>query len=411
VPARQLHSTAARYAVDRRAPRSDGPQNRSSRRHFRRAAADTPQAGWSVLSQRRMARLEAILFLAREPLASRKLSQYANLADGTEARTLLRRLNEHLDRAQCAFRVEEVAGGFQLATRPKFASWLRRLPHVPRETRLSAPALETLAVVAYRQPVMRAEIEGIRGVNCGEILRQLLERDLIRVSGRGDELGRPYLYSTTRSFLLLFGLRSLDELPRAEIWRGTTAPIAATGGNSGSSAADGRTLESPCDRKVEEESEVTLTKQLDADPAVMIEPAPLAGAGLREPSATPHLRARRGAKKEEEEEEETFDEDEDNDEDDDDSFDDEDDDFDEEDAEDLDEESDEESEEESEEDEDEEWEEIDEEEDWDEEEEEEEEEEEGDEEEDEWDDEDWDDDEDDWDDEEEEEEEEEEGEV
>ncbi|MCA9153003.1 MAG: SMC-Scp complex subunit ScpB, partial [Planctomycetales bacterium] len=143
----------------------------------------------------KLARIQAILFLAREPLSSRKLSQHANLADGTEARTLVRRLNERLDQFGRAFRVQEVAGGFQLTTRRKFAKWLRRLDYVPTEEKLSAPALETLAVVAYRQPVLRAEIEAVRGVGCGEVLSQLMSRDLVRVGGRSDELGRPYLYN------------------------------------------------------------------------------------------------------------------------------------------------------------------------------------------------------------------------
>ena len=164
----------------------------------------------------KLARLLAVLFLANEPLSTRKLSQYANLADGTEARTLVTHLNRQLDEAGRAFRAESVAGGYQLVTRPKFAKWLRRLEHVPNAVRLSAPALETLAVVAYRQPVMRGEVEEIRGVACGEILSQLLARDLIRIGGRSDELGRPYLYNTTRRFLQVFGLRSLEELPRAE---------------------------------------------------------------------------------------------------------------------------------------------------------------------------------------------------
>ncbi len=168
----------------------------------------------------RLLRLESVLFLAREPLNSRKLSQYANLADGTEARTLIRKLNEMYDRSGRAFRVEEVAGGYQLLTRPAFATWLRKLGHVPAEIRLSAPALETLAVIAYRQPVLRADIEAIRGVNCGEILRQLMERDLVRISGRSEELGRPFLYGTTRRFLQTFGLVNLDELPRADRLRG-----------------------------------------------------------------------------------------------------------------------------------------------------------------------------------------------
>jgi segregation and condensation protein B len=167
----------------------------------------------------RLARLEAVLFLANEPLSTRKLARFTSLADGTEARTLIRVLNRLYDASGTAFRVEEVAGGFQLLTRERFAPWLRRLYQTPVETRLSSPALETLAVVAYRQPVLRAEIEAIRGVQSGEILRQLMERDLVRITGRSAELGRPFLYGTTRRFLQTFGLRNLDELPRAEALR------------------------------------------------------------------------------------------------------------------------------------------------------------------------------------------------
>jgi segregation and condensation protein B len=169
-------------------------------------------------------RLEAVLLLAREPLSSRKIAQLAQLEDGTQARTLIRKLNGLLDDSGRSFRVEEVAGGYQLLTRQKFASWLRRLSHVPGETRLSTVALETLSVVAYRQPVLKADIEAIRGVNCGEILRQLMERDLVRIGGRSEELGRPYLYTTTKRFLQQFGLRSLDDLPRAEILRTAAVP-------------------------------------------------------------------------------------------------------------------------------------------------------------------------------------------
>jgi len=166
-----------------------------------------------------LARLEAVLFLAGEPQGSRKLAELAALADGTKARTLVRALNRLYDAEGSAFRVEEVAGGFRLMTRAKFAPWLRRLHQTPVEVRLSTPAMETLAVVAYRQPVLRAEIEAIRGVQCGELLRQLIERDLVRIAGRSEELGRPFLYGTTRRFLEVFGLRHLDELPRSE-WMG-----------------------------------------------------------------------------------------------------------------------------------------------------------------------------------------------
>jgi segregation and condensation protein B len=166
-----------------------------------------------------LCRLEAILFMARGSLTSRKLAQFAGLADGTQARTLVRRLNEFYEPEGSAFRVEEVAGGFRLMTRPCFGPWLRRLHNGASEVRLSTPALETLAVIAYRQPVLRAELESIRGVQCGEMLRQLSDRDLVRIVGRSPELGRPFLYGTTKRFLQAFGLKSLEELPRAETLR------------------------------------------------------------------------------------------------------------------------------------------------------------------------------------------------
>jgi segregation and condensation protein B len=208
--------------------------------------------------QERRTRVEAILFLAREPLSTRKLSQYANLADATEARTLVRQLNDEYDDLGRAFRVEEVAGGYQLMTRPKFAAWLRRLDGVPKELRLSAPALETLAVIAYRQPSGRAEIEAIRGVNCGEILRQLMDRDLVRIAGRGQELGRPYLYATTKRFLQLFGLRALAELPRASELTPSGSPPSPT------NTSNNREPVSPeCS---EEESQVTATIRSELAP-------------------------------------------------------------------------------------------------------------------------------------------------
>lgn len=187
----------------------------------------------------RRSRLEAVLLMAREPLSLRKLAQLANLADGTEARTLITQLQACYDGRGCAFQVEQLAGGYQLLTRPKFAQWLRPFLRADQEIRLSPPALETLAVVAYRQPVLRAEIESIRGVACGELLRQLMDRDLLRIVGRSEELGRPLWYGTTKRFLQTFGLRSLEELPLAselrrrgdsklELGEGATKAHAAT---------------------------------------------------------------------------------------------------------------------------------------------------------------------------------------
>ena len=220
-PSRALGSVASRYrqpAVGR--PGSPSHRNGVWRylwmpeRDRRTAVAKGPTA-----RSERLARLEAVLFLAREPLGSRKLADLASLADGTETRTLVRKLNRIYDLEGCAFRVMEVAGGFQLMSRPKFVPWLRRLCVAPLEVRLSPPVLETLAVVAYRQPVLRADVEAVRGVQCGEILRQLMERGLVRIAGRSEELGRPFLYGTTKQFLQVFGLRHLDELPRPQSGR------------------------------------------------------------------------------------------------------------------------------------------------------------------------------------------------
>ncbi|MCP4094873.1 MAG: SMC-Scp complex subunit ScpB [Planctomycetaceae bacterium] len=162
--------------------------------------------------------------MSRTPLPSRKLSQLAELEDGTQARTMIKDLNQHYDEIGRAFHVKQVAGGYQLRTRPQFADWIGRLEHTPRATRLSAPALETLTVVAYRQPIIKAEIEAVRGVSCGEMLRQLLEKNLIKIAGRSEKLGRPFLYATSKEFLAHFGLNSLADLPRAKQLSGQGLP-------------------------------------------------------------------------------------------------------------------------------------------------------------------------------------------
>lgn len=171
--------------------------------------------------------LESILLIAKEPLSARKLALLAELADPTEARTLARKLNDEYDQNGYSFRIEEIAGGLQLLTRPQFSRWIRRLDIVPPEVLLSQGMLEALSIVAYRQPIQRAEIEAIRGVASDEVLRQLMQRDLVRIAGRLEDLGRPYLYGTTRTFLQVFGLQSLDSLPRAQKIREAEAEIAS----------------------------------------------------------------------------------------------------------------------------------------------------------------------------------------
>ena len=184
----------------------------------------TDEQGAESLGKRDL--VEAILFVTREPISARKLASLAELDDPTEARTLARQLNDLYDSEQFAFRIEEVAGGMQMLTRPQFSPWLRRLELVPAETVLSASMLETLAIIAYRQPVARSEIEAIRGVGSDEALRQLMQRNLVRIEGRSEDLGRAYLYGTTKQFLQLFGLQSLDFLPRAQKIREAEAEIA-----------------------------------------------------------------------------------------------------------------------------------------------------------------------------------------
>ena len=186
-----------------------------------------------------LARLEAALFLAREPLTTRRLAKLARLPDGTRARALLRELRGLQDAAGSAMRVEQIAGGFQLLSRAAFGPWIRRLQDHPTAGRLTKAGLETLAIVAYRQPVTRAEIEAIRGVGSEEMLRQLLERDLVAVGGRAEDLGRPNVYVTSRRFLLAFGLPRLEDLPPIDGFAPAASPEFEPGLDSNLAAESG----------------------------------------------------------------------------------------------------------------------------------------------------------------------------
>jgi segregation and condensation protein B len=185
---------------------------------FLRGDSDSVGRG-ELARDARLAALEAVLFLADEPLTVKRLALVLRLADGTEARRQVRRLQALYEKEGAAFEIVEVAGGFQLLTRPIFYRWLARMPSPPSDLRLSGAALETLTIVSYRQPIMRADVEAVRGVQCGDILRQLMERGLVRIAGRHDSLGRPVLYGTTRRFLQVFGLKSLRDLPAVDAHR------------------------------------------------------------------------------------------------------------------------------------------------------------------------------------------------
>lgn len=167
----------------------------------------------------KVARLEAVLLIIGETLSPRRLAQLATLVDATETRELIDDLNTMYDADGSTFRVERLAGGYQMMTRREVCSWLNKLHHRQAEMKLSPSAMETLAILAYQQPITRADLEAIRGVQSVEMLKLLMERGLVKIAGQEETLGRPYLYETTRKFLELYGLRSLDDLPMAEALR------------------------------------------------------------------------------------------------------------------------------------------------------------------------------------------------
>src|SRR5919198_3631015 len=183
--------------------------------------------------------IEALLFSAQKPLSIRELTEaikgagaedefspneFARVREAEVAGALEQMKIEYIEQ-QRSFQLNEKADGWQLVTDPKYARWVGELFPVPRPARLSAPALETLAIIAYRQPITRADVEAVRGVSIDGVLQTLLERGLVKIAGRAEIPGRPLLYQTTESFLDHFGLRSLDELPNAEELRKRYLPV------------------------------------------------------------------------------------------------------------------------------------------------------------------------------------------
>ncbi len=160
--------------------------------------------------------VEAVLFAADAPLPPQKIVAILGTGTVREVRKIVEALNQSYARGGHAFRIEEIAGGYQILTLPQYNTWLRRLKQSRQESKLSPAAMETLAVVAYKQPVVRAQIEAVRGVSVGEVLNRLRELGLVKIVGRDEDVGRPLLYGTTRRFLETFGLSSLEDLPAVE---------------------------------------------------------------------------------------------------------------------------------------------------------------------------------------------------
>lgn len=160
--------------------------------------------------------IEAVLFVSDKPVSISQFKQIFDNSDGRLMRTCVEQLQQEYQQENRSFQIVEVAGGFQMATRPEYSSWLKKLYKSRTSTKLSRAALETLAIIAYRQPIIRSEIEAIRGVNVEGVLATLLERGLIKIAGRKDIIGRPLIYATTKEFLEYFGLNSLKELPQLQ---------------------------------------------------------------------------------------------------------------------------------------------------------------------------------------------------
>jgi segregation and condensation protein B len=160
--------------------------------------------------------IEALLFASDAPLTAADISRVDERLDEDTVQAVVDELRGEYDLGERSFQIYEVAGGYQLLTRPEFVSYLERYETIPQSARLSAPALEVLAIIAYRQPIERAEIEEIRGVGSSGVLRTLLDRHLVEAVGRAEGLGRPLLYGTTAKFLEHFGYRSLEDLPRPD---------------------------------------------------------------------------------------------------------------------------------------------------------------------------------------------------
>ena len=158
--------------------------------------------------------VEALVFASDVPLSIEQMSGIIDNAKSSQIRKAIENLNIEYKKADRAFQIIAVGGGFQMVTRESYAQWVKKLYHRRIKTKLSQAALETLSVIAFKQPVSKIEVSAIRGVNCDGVVKTLLERKLITISGRADSPGRPLLYKTTEEFLRYFGINAISDLPK-----------------------------------------------------------------------------------------------------------------------------------------------------------------------------------------------------
>ena len=173
-----------------------------------------PQPEEAILSREDFKRIiETLLFITDRPLSAPKINQVAEIGDLVLTRDIIKEIQNDYANFGSAVQVIEIGGGFQMSTKPEYGRWVRKLYNEKMSARLSPAALETLAIIAYKQPVTRAEIEVIRGVDISGPLEKLLDRGLVKIAGRKEVAGRPLVYATTEQFLRVFGLNHLSELP------------------------------------------------------------------------------------------------------------------------------------------------------------------------------------------------------
>jgi segregation and condensation protein B len=186
----------------------------------------------------------ALLFASDEPLSAKRVSMVLDDLSLDDIRESIARLESRFGNEGSAIRIEQVAGGYQLCTSPRYADYVARLYRGRRKQRLSKASMETLAIIAYRQPVTRADVENLRGVACGGVITTLMERSLIRIEGKARVLGSPFLYGTTEEFLAYLGLNSLKDLPSMEdlealLEREAASEPADEGGERGAGSEEG----------------------------------------------------------------------------------------------------------------------------------------------------------------------------
>jgi len=180
------------------------------------AETDAPESEGAAAISIDLASLEALLFSTHHPLTAGRLAELLDVDATKPIRMAIRDLNAQYEAGQRSFRIEQVAGGYQMLTLPAYAPVIKKHQMKEADAKLTKAALETLAIIGYKQPILRADVEAIRGVACGETIRSLMEKHLVKIAGRAEVPGRPILYGTTKRFLEVFGLNSLKDLPKGD---------------------------------------------------------------------------------------------------------------------------------------------------------------------------------------------------